>query len=215
MLLKFVLNTNQSVCHHVICHQILTSFTHVLVHVIIWHVIFHHSCKNMRDVAYNSVQHSFMYSVLFYDLFVCLMVFSVTFNNISVISWRLVLLVEDPEKTTDLSQVTDKLYLIMYTSPWSRLKLTTSVVIGTDCLGIRNPTTIWSQPRRPQLCYDKVAYCWLINFFCRTGMAVKRGHIDLDPDYEDVSEQQTKRQRVLEEDGSFNFFCPDTIFNFQ
>jgi hypothetical protein len=46
-------------------------------------------------------------------------------------------------------------------------------------------------------------------------MAVKRGHIDLDPDYEDVSEQQTKRQRVLEEDGSFNFFCPDTIFNFQ
>ena len=46
-------------------------------------------------------------------------------------------------------------------------------------------------------------------------MAVKRGHIDLDPDYEDVSEQQTKRQRVLEEDGLFNFFCPDTIFNFQ
>ena len=32
-------------------------------------------------------------------------------------------------------------------------------------------------------------------------MAVKRGHVDLDPDYEDVTEQQTKRQRVLEEDG--------------
>ena len=37
------------------------------------------------------------------------MVFNTTFNNISVISWWSVLLVEDPEKTTDLSQVTDKL----------------------------------------------------------------------------------------------------------
>jgi hypothetical protein len=42
---------------------------------------------------------------------------------------------EDSQKTTDLSQVNDKLYHIMlYTSPWSRFKLTTSVVIGTDCI---------------------------------------------------------------------------------
>jgi hypothetical protein len=41
------------------------------------------------------------------------MLFNATFNKISVISWRSVLLVEYPEKTTDLSKVTDKLDHIM------------------------------------------------------------------------------------------------------
>jgi hypothetical protein len=51
------------------------------------------------------------------------MVFNATFNNISVISW----------------QVTDKLYHIMlYTSPWSRFELTTSVVIDTECIGSKS-----------------------------------------------------------------------------
>ena len=39
------------------------------------------------------------------------MVFNTTFNNISAILWRSVILVEEteePKKTTDLSQVTDK-----------------------------------------------------------------------------------------------------------
>jgi hypothetical protein len=44
------------------------------------------------------------------------MVVNATFTNISVILWQSVLLVEEtglPEKTTDLSQVTDQLYHIM------------------------------------------------------------------------------------------------------
>ena len=44
------------------------------------------------------------------------MVFNATFNYISVILWRTVLLVEEtgePEKTTDLLQVTDKFDHIM------------------------------------------------------------------------------------------------------
>jgi hypothetical protein len=41
------------------------------------------------------------------------MVLSATFNNISVISWRSVLLMDEtgvPGENADLSQVTDKLY---------------------------------------------------------------------------------------------------------
>ena len=43
---------------------------------------------------------------------VTVMVFNATFNYISVIAWLSVLLMEEAVVLTDLSQITDKLYMI-------------------------------------------------------------------------------------------------------
>jgi len=67
----------------------------------------------------------------------CLMVFNATFNNISVISWRSFYWwrkPENPEKTTDLSKDTDKLYHNVVHLTRSRFELPTSVVICPDCI---------------------------------------------------------------------------------
>ena len=69
------------------------------------------------------------------------MVFNATFNNISVILWQSVLLVEEtgvPGKKNDLPQITDNLYHIMLYQVHPSLmgfKLATLVVIGIDYIG--------------------------------------------------------------------------------
>ena len=71
------------------------------------------------------------------------MVLNATFNNISVVSRRSVILVEEtqyPENTIDLSQITDTPYhIILYRVHlgWVGLELTTLVVIDTACIGSR------------------------------------------------------------------------------
>jgi len=68
------------------------------------------------------------------------MVFNATFNNISVISWQSVLFVEETRGPGEnhrpvASHWQTLSHNVTYILPWSRFKLTTSVVICTDCTG--------------------------------------------------------------------------------
>ena len=65
------------------------------------------------------------------------MVFNATFNNISVISWRSVLMVRGNRRKPPTCHKSLTNFFtqccIEYTSPWTGFKFTTLVVIDTDC----------------------------------------------------------------------------------
>ena len=68
------------------------------------------------------------------------MMLNATFNNISVISWRSVLLVEETGVPGEnhLPQFTDKRYYIMLFQvhlAWTGFELTMLVMKGTGCIG--------------------------------------------------------------------------------
>jgi hypothetical protein len=71
---------------------------------------------------------------------VSVMVVNATFNNISVISWQSILLVEETgvPRENHRPVASDWLYHIMLYQvhlTWEGFELTTLVVIGTECIG--------------------------------------------------------------------------------
>ena len=80
---------------------------------------------------------------------------------------------EYQEKTTDLLQVTDKLYhIIENTSPWTGFELTTLVVICTDCTDncISNYHTITTMttPSWYEKVYSNYTFIFVINCYNAT-----------------------------------------------
>ena len=114
---------------------------------------------------------------MFVWLSVCLMVFN-TFSTIFQLYrsgqfhwWRKP---EDPEKTTDLSQVTDKLcHIMFYPSPRSRFELTISVVIGTYSICSCKSTTIRSRPWRVLTIVLIISLLWKFVYFTYDMIKVK------------------------------------------
>ena len=84
-----------------------------------------------------------MYKEFFISLscVVCLFLLNATFNNILVISWWSVLLVEETGWPEENHRTVARLWqtlspnVVQCTLPWSRFELTISVVIGTERIG--------------------------------------------------------------------------------
>jgi hypothetical protein len=100
------------------------------------------------------------------------MVFNATFNNISVISWRSVLFVKETgipgeyhwHVASHWQTLSNNVVLsTCYISPWTEFKLTTLVLIDTDCAGcctIYHSITTTPLLEKELYCKHKHIYCW-------------------------------------------------------
>jgi hypothetical protein len=97
-------------------------------------------------VVCSSSIYGFWLPLWYLQILLRVMMFVSTFNNISAVSWRLVVLVEETGKPPTFRKSLTHIMLHEYTSPWTGFELTTFVV--TYCVVV-NPTTIRSRPRQP------------------------------------------------------------------
>jgi hypothetical protein len=101
-------------------------------------------------------------------LFVCLMGLNTTFNNISVISWQSVLLMEETEVPGENHRPVASYWQTLSNNvvhlPWSIFALTTWVVEGTDCIDSckSNYCTITAMTAHNFLC--NLLFVWL--YYC-------------------------------------------------
>ena len=99
------------------------------------------------------------------EILIGYVVFNATFNNISIILWRSVLLAE--ETGGPGSGGNHQSHIMLYPSTWSRFELTTLVVIGTDCIGSCESNfqmiTATTAPRNIDLSSstDPLTFVWL------------------------------------------------------
>ena len=81
-------------------------------------------------------------------------------NNISLISWRSILLTGETSVPGENHQpVTSHWQTLSYNVvhlPWAGFELTTLVMIGTDWIGSCNPTTIRSWPQQPLINFKTI-----------------------------------------------------------
>jgi len=83
-----------SCCHHHCNYRIMNFYGIIIINELVLDIVTLLQLKEDTSKNYNLL-HFWRLEDVDFDLFVCLMALNATFNNISVISWQSVLLVEE------------------------------------------------------------------------------------------------------------------------